>query len=135
MINIFQKIKSFFYNSKKNEENTDQEINNNFCDILISLDKDLNTGIFLYFKDKNYEPMSETEYSLICAEFLSNAFTNKVIDNILDILNKDIISNQNFSLIKKIDILCQYQQNIQLENSFIKPSQVFLSQNIKNNNE
>ena len=132
MINIFHKIKNLFLNKEINnvdKKENDEElkaINNNLCDILITLDSEFITGVSLSFKDKDYQPMSENDYSIIYAEFLKRVFTDEVINTILDILNKDIVSSTNFALIKKIDILCKYQQNLNLDNSFIKPSEVFV---------
>jgi hypothetical protein len=130
-------LKTFYHNlykffnsrsiARKKEESEKEQKSNNYIDILISLNKEYNIDLLIYLNDNPINTnMSELEYGVICSEFINNCFTSSIKQKILSIINEDIKNQDNENLIYIINMA---SKNKNLDDTFIKPSQVFLTNN------
>jgi ribosomal protein S3AE len=92
------------------------------------LNEKFEIDLVVYIKDTQHNSLTEIEHAVVCSEFLNSSFTNKIKDQILEIINKQIKNEDNSSLIENICLVDQITHNTK-DNSnddvFIQPSQVF----------
>jgi hypothetical protein len=103
-----------------------------FADIRISLNKNFTIGIKVDLQDHSYDPLTTIEYALSFSDFIHRTLSPDAMDMVLSILDQQIKTQNNSSLINKIKTYCFYGKESFREDVFIRPSEVFL-QNIKNN--
>jgi hypothetical protein len=126
-MNIF----SHFF--KKESKPQQSESSNTYLDILISLNKDMqiDLSVFIDCDYKKYN-ISLIDYIYMCSKII-NFDSNKIKNQIIEILNDQIKNSDNEELISKLVFVLktqiQSQESILPKNNndfFIKPSQVFM---------
>ncbi len=130
---LYHKITNTIFSSKtesKNEANTDTK-SNNYVDVLLSLTEDFHIDLVIYINDKPNErvTLSEIEYGMVCAEFLNNCFTPSIKQKLLSVIDKDIKNKENETLISIVNMACSISSKPMDDDTFIRPSQVFATNN------
>lgn len=133
--NIIDYIKKNFITKKENDPNTkeqgspDIETNNTedtFVDIRISLNKNFTIAVKVDLQDHSYNPLTTIEYAMSVSDFINRTLSVSTTDVVLSILDQQIKTKHNTSLINKIKALCFYSKDSYYDDVFIKPSEVFM---------
>jgi hypothetical protein len=112
-----------------NKPTEDKEFkSNNYIDVLLSLTDEFSVDVIIYLNDKPTKiPLTDLEYGVVCSEFINNCFTQSIKQKLVGIINDQIKTDQNETLISVINMACK-TKHID-DDSFIKPSQVFITNN------
>jgi hypothetical protein len=128
---MIQYIKKYFTKPEKKPK-VDLETgisNDTFADIKISLNKNFTIGVKVDLQDHDYDPLTTIEYALSFSDFINKTLSHNTIDTVLSILDQQIKTQNNSSLINKIKACCFYSKEYYHEDVFIRPSEVFLHNN------
>lgn len=124
---MWNKIKNLFIPTKQSHIKPPSE--DTMVDVIVSLNKKFEISIQLFLDDKLKDKnISQTEYSLVCAEFLNIIMSGKIKSQILDIIMNQIRNNDNKILVDSIlgyIALMEDKITIANNNAVIKPTQVF----------
>jgi hypothetical protein len=100
-----------------------------YIDIIISLNKNYQIDFSLFLDDKvDSLPMSMVDYSVLCSEFLDSVVSSKMKNDAVDILNSQIKTESNETLINNIVSLLKILDKSSYNKKgkqFIRPSEVF----------
>lgn len=114
---------------KKKPEITSNSQQDTYIDIIISLTRKKQIDFSIYINDSiNNVDMNTLDYALLCGEFLNTVIANKMKDDTIEILNKQIKTPSNELLINNIVSLIRILDRSPKKNNnevFIKPSDVF----------
>lgn len=126
-MNIFNR---FF---KKESKPQPSQSSDTYLDILISLNKDMQIDLSV-FVDCDYQKhnISLIDYIYMCSKII-NFDSYKIKNQIIEILNEQIRNSDNEDFISKLVMVLktqiqtqEYSSNKRDNDSFIKPSQVFI---------
>lgn len=124
---MWNKIKNLFIPTKQSHIKPPSE--DTMVDVIVSLNKKFEISIQLFLDDKLKDKnISQTEYSLVCAEFLNIIMSGKIKSQILDIIMNQIRNNDNKILVDSIlGYISLMEDKIATtnNNAVIKPTQVF----------
>lgn len=124
---MWNKIKNLFIPNKQTHIKPPSE--DTMVDVIVSLNKNFEISIQLFLDDKlKDKKISQTEYSLVCAEFLNIIMSGKIKSQILDIIMNQIRNNDNKILVDSIlGYISLMEDKIATtnNNAVIKPTQVF----------
>jgi hypothetical protein len=118
-------------NCSKKEEKIDlnvetKSIEDTFADIRISLNKNFTVSVKVDLQDHSYEPLTTIEYAMSISDFINKTLSISTADVVLSILDQQIRTKHNASLINKIKSLCFYNKEFYHDDVFIRPSEVFI---------
>lgn len=128
-------FKNFWGQNEKDDPKISQELqrqlkskDDTYIDIIISLNKNHQIDFSLFLDDKTENlPMNMVDYSVLCSEFLNTVISSKMKNDALDILNSQIKTEKNETLINNIVSLIKILDKSTHKKSkqFIRPSEVF----------
>lgn len=128
-------FKNFWGQNEKDDPKVSQELqrqlkskDDTYIDIIISLNKNHQIDFSLFLDDKTENlPMNVVDYSVLCSEFLNTVISSKMKNDALDILNSQIKTEKNETLINNIVSLIKILDKSTHKKSkqFIRPSEVF----------
>ena len=124
-MNFFKKIFS-----KTQPQQINKDVPETYVDVLLSLNKNFEVDLSLFI-DCNYKKnnIDLIDYVIVCAKFL-NFDTNKMKQQMIEILNNQIKNSENELLINSLVSILKNENSLdtesELDNFYIKPSQVFI---------